>query len=1078
MDTIKLLIWDLDETFWKGTLSDGEITPVPENIELVKHLTDRGIVNSICSKNDYEKTKAKLEELGVWEYFVFPSIDWTPKGQRVKNIISDMNLRPVNCLFIDDNVNNLEEAKFAAGGGINVSLPDDLPELLKDPAFEGKDDSEHSRLKQYKILEEKAAARAQSGSNEEFLYQSEIHVELIEDCSDKLVRIYEMIHRNNQLNFTKDRISQEEVDRIFTDPEITSGVVHVTDKYGDHGIIGCYAIKDGKALQLVFSCRILGMGVEQWVYAELGYPEIEVVGEVAAELNKTDKPEWINNTTSVQKETVTSSHNTPRFIAYGSCSLRPVWAYLQPKLPDAKFAEIDPTPCCLNLAVALRESEDKKKEIMLKVDSVNNECTFDMDVYSPETKYILITLQGTENMKKYVSKDSKSYFYSIKINKMNADIAAVLNEYDEFPIEYEDMMNDLSYICDHLPSGTKLLMQTLPEVEFPQKGKDRDFYYRKEENRVAEDLAEKYPDVICLIDIRKYAKSPTDFFEPIPNHYNRNIGYFLAEDILNIMGLNASKIQHEDNLSNNEDMIPDNAVVQDFPIPGSEDKCTIVTYIVNGIFTADVKLNHPEKYLIQCTVMRNRFNEFTSEIVKRSHYEINVLNTGRWKVAVAIYNAGNQMLISNFSTAPINYTKYNYLNFLDSNKNHYENAVIGYNELVQKNMNADSIYASLINQIAELSALGVNPFEYFLSQGIDEISVFTDKRIGEVILPYIHRSGIKIRHLFAADNIWRLKSYVTEYKVNDINTPLPLSEKDTVLFSFDGENFGNIRIIFSKSRAKIVSLSYVLSYLLTKYLFVEKFKSKVPRIIAVRTANLHRYTAFEYSKLTVNEKMLEDNKFFNESDVINRVNSNYDSLPEQVKKYSKDKLLETLKVPHIDLDPNTKIQRFDNISGQYVNIINGIRHTENDPDSFIGTIYIFGGPQAYGYGVGDNETIASYLQNILSLPYRVLNYANCWHYDYTAALNLMESIDFRPNDIAIFLVSNWQVNLLGGQYFHWLRWEAIEAPIIKVDAFPLFEKRDRPDYFLHRYGYTPACNMELAKLIRDAVYENIKLFDI
>ena len=58
METIKLLIWDLDETFWKGTISDGEITPVPENIELVKHLTDRGIVNSICSKNDYEKTKA------------------------------------------------------------------------------------------------------------------------------------------------------------------------------------------------------------------------------------------------------------------------------------------------------------------------------------------------------------------------------------------------------------------------------------------------------------------------------------------------------------------------------------------------------------------------------------------------------------------------------------------------------------------------------------------------------------------------------------------------------------------------------------------------------------------------------------------------------------------------------------------------------------------------------------------------------------------------------------------------------------------------------------------------------------
>ena len=245
METIKLLIWDLDETFWKGTLSDGEVFPIQENIDLVKNLTDRGIVNSICSKNDFNQVKAKLEKMGVWEYFVFPSIDWTPKGNRVLNIISDMNLRSINCLFIDDNVNNLEEVKFIADGKINVALPEQLSELISDSAFAGKDDREHTRLKQYKVLEEKTAARAQSGSNEEFLYQSQIHVELIEDCRDQLVRIYEMLHRNNQLNFTKDRISQEEVNAIFTDPDIRSGYVKVRDKYGDHGIVGCYAVRGG-----------------------------------------------------------------------------------------------------------------------------------------------------------------------------------------------------------------------------------------------------------------------------------------------------------------------------------------------------------------------------------------------------------------------------------------------------------------------------------------------------------------------------------------------------------------------------------------------------------------------------------------------------------------------------------------------------------------------------------------------------------------------------------------------------------------------------------------------------------------
>lgn len=1077
METIKLLIWDLDETFWKGTLSDGEITPIPENIELVKKLTDRGIVNSICSKNDYEKTKAKLEELGVWDYFVFPSIDWTPKGQRAKNIISDMNLRPVNCLFIDDNVNNLEEVKFSTGGGINVTLPDKLKELVKDPAFEGKDDSEHSRLKQYKILEEKVAARAQSGSNEEFLYQSEIHVELIEDCSDKLVRIYEMIHRNNQLNFTKDRISQEEVNKIFTDPEIKSGVVHVTDKYGDHGIIGCYAVKDGKALQFVFSCRILGMGVEQWVYAELGYPGIEVVGEVAAELNKTDKPGWINNTTAVQQETITRSDSTPRLIAYGSCSLRPVWAYIQPKLPNAKFAEIDPAPCCLNLAVALRESEDIKKKIMSKVDSINNEYTFDMDVYSPETKYILITLQGTEHMKKYVSKTSSSYFYSVAINETNAD-ATVLDEYDEFPVNSDDMMKDLSFICEHISSGAKLLIQTLPEVEFPRKGKDRDYYYRKEENTVAENLAEKYPNVVCLIDIRKYAKSATDFFEPIPNHYNRNIGYFLAEDILNFMGVNDLKKQSRDKSSNSENDIPDNAVVQDFSIPDYEDKCKITTYIVNGVFTADIKLDHPEKYMLRVIVIRNRYHELAFDKSTEARYECNVLKPGRWRILAQIFDSSQNKKIAQYLTFPIQYNKLNYIKYIDTKRENYNEVIAGIDEFINNNLIGDNNYSLIANHMAEISSLGVNPFDYFLENGIEEISVFADERVGKLLLPFVSKSSIKVKYWFTADNMLVLNSQSISCPIEEINRKLPLSETDVVLFAFDFDDFGNINREFVKYNVNIFTITYVLSCLLTKHLFVDRFKSKIPKLLTVRTANLHKAFSFEYSKLTRNEKMLEDKRFINENDVINKIVNNYDSLPKQLKEIPKEVLLETMKIPRTYFDSNTQIQKFTDVVGSYVNITNGIRRTVGNPDSFVGTIYIFGGPQAFGYGVKDDETIASCLQAMLPLPYNVQNYANCWNYDYTYALNLMEKIDFKPNDIAIFILSNWRVRPFNWYYYHWLHWDAITSPIIKVDAFPLFEKKDRPDYFLHRFSFTPQCNMELAKLICDAVYQNIKLFDI
>ena len=110
--SVKLIIWDLDETFWKGTISEGKVSKIQKNINFILDSTDMGIVHSICSKNDAIVVKQKLQEWAIWDYFVFPSVDWTNKGPRIKNIIKNMNLRAENVLFIDDNIQNLEEAKF------------------------------------------------------------------------------------------------------------------------------------------------------------------------------------------------------------------------------------------------------------------------------------------------------------------------------------------------------------------------------------------------------------------------------------------------------------------------------------------------------------------------------------------------------------------------------------------------------------------------------------------------------------------------------------------------------------------------------------------------------------------------------------------------------------------------------------------------------------------------------------------------------------------------------------------------------------------------------------------------------
>ncbi len=84
---IKLVIWDLDDTFWQGTLSEGPITPLEANLELVRDTAARGLVHTIVSKNDFAPAEARLRELGIWELFVFARISWQPKGPVIRELL-------------------------------------------------------------------------------------------------------------------------------------------------------------------------------------------------------------------------------------------------------------------------------------------------------------------------------------------------------------------------------------------------------------------------------------------------------------------------------------------------------------------------------------------------------------------------------------------------------------------------------------------------------------------------------------------------------------------------------------------------------------------------------------------------------------------------------------------------------------------------------------------------------------------------------------------------------------------------------------------------------------------------------
>ena len=335
-EEIRLVIWDLDETFWHGTLTEGGISYSDEHHNIVVELARRGIMSSICSKNDLDSVKRVLQEKGIWEYFVFPSIDWSPKGGRVSEIVRRIQLRPETVMFVDDNPHNLHEV-LSVNPAIQIADEKVIPGLLADARLKGKDDATLSRLKHYKVLESRDGEKENFSRIEDFLKDSNIKVELIYDVENHLDRAIELINRTNQLNFTKQRLPedrQEARDILLSQIKQTfrySGLVRVRDKFGDYGIVGFYSLVYVNRISyfehFCFSCRILGMGIEQWVYQSLDRPDLHVQGEVVSDVNSPAHIDWINQEGCFSDAEVAT--NTKNIYIRGGCHAAGLAHYLK-----------------------------------------------------------------------------------------------------------------------------------------------------------------------------------------------------------------------------------------------------------------------------------------------------------------------------------------------------------------------------------------------------------------------------------------------------------------------------------------------------------------------------------------------------------------------------------------------------------------------------------------------------------------------------------------------------------------------------------------------------------------------------
>lgn len=278
-EKVKCLVWDLDNTLWNGILietEDNESLELKAGVlETIKKLDERGIIQSIASKNDFAPAMEQLEKLGISEYFLYPEIHWNAKSASIKNIAANLNIGVDAMAFIDDSVFEREQ--------VHSALPEvrtydalEVEKLTELPEFDVivTDESRHRR-EMYRAEEKRNALMASENDDTvSFLRKCNLRIKVFAPQTEAdITRCFELVNRTNQLNMSGRRYTRNEFDALLSKIGQTSIAFSCRDDFGSYGIVGFMQYrKDNCELcftEFAMSCRVAGKYVESALFTHV-----------------------------------------------------------------------------------------------------------------------------------------------------------------------------------------------------------------------------------------------------------------------------------------------------------------------------------------------------------------------------------------------------------------------------------------------------------------------------------------------------------------------------------------------------------------------------------------------------------------------------------------------------------------------------------------------------------------------------------------------------------------------------------------------------------------------------------------
>lgn len=291
----KALVLDLDGTMWAGTLAEdgaagldmaqgfrGEAHRAFQRA--VAQLGSQGVLLAVASKNDADEVERVLRThpdlLVRADDYTAVVADWAPKADTVPRVAELIGIGTDSLVFVDDNATEagLVRTRNPEIAVIEVDAADPaqhLHRLLHEGWFDAPaiTSEDRERAGRYRTEARRTEFASTFTSPEEYLAELGTELTLFAPGAGDVARLAQITQRTNQFSLTTRRLDENAVRAALADGGAVVAPVRVTDRFGDHGVVGvAFAHWYGRELvitDLAMSCRVLGRGIESAWLGEL-----------------------------------------------------------------------------------------------------------------------------------------------------------------------------------------------------------------------------------------------------------------------------------------------------------------------------------------------------------------------------------------------------------------------------------------------------------------------------------------------------------------------------------------------------------------------------------------------------------------------------------------------------------------------------------------------------------------------------------------------------------------------------------------------------------------------------------------